>query len=50
MADFPLKYGRTNYNRYTATLNTIINSAPILTHTITIMPTDRLVYLPVVEK
>ena len=42
--------GLTNYTWYTVTLNAIVDGAPILTDTITVMPTDRLVYLPIVEK
>ncbi len=42
--------GLTNYTWYTVTLNAIVDGAPILTDTITVMPTDRLVYLPIVRK
>lgn len=40
----------TNYTWYTVTLNAMAGSTPILTDTITIMPTDILVHLPLVEK
>jgi hypothetical protein len=40
----------TNYTLYTVTLNAILDSSPILTGTVTVMPTDLLVYLPVVMK
>lgn len=42
--------GLTNYTPYTATLNAIVDSIPILTDTVTVMPTDLFVYLPVVLK
>ncbi len=42
--------GLTNYTTYTVTLNAILDSAPILTDTISVMPTDLFVYLPVVMK
>lgn len=42
--------GLTNYTWYTITLNAMVNGAPILTDTITVMPTDHLIYFPVVEK
>jgi hypothetical protein len=42
--------GLTNYTPYTVTLNAIMDSVPILTDTVTVMPTDLFVYLPVVEK
>ncbi|MEJ2749270.1 MAG: right-handed parallel beta-helix repeat-containing protein [Anaerolineae bacterium] len=42
--------GLTNYTWYTVVLNAMDGSTPILTDTITVMPTDRLLYLPVVEK
>ncbi len=37
----------TNYAWYTITLNAMLDSTPFLTDTIKLMPTDRLVYLPV---
>jgi hypothetical protein len=40
----------TNYTPYTVTLNAIVDSTPILTDTVTVMPTDLFVYLPVVER
>ena len=40
--------GLANYTWYTITLNAMLNSAPFLTDTIRLMPTDRLVYLPIV--
>ncbi len=42
--------GLTNYTTYTVTLNAVLNSTPILTDTVTVMPTDNLVYLPNVMK
>ena len=42
--------GLTNYTWYTITLNAMVDNMPILTDTIMVMPTDRLVYLPIVEK
>ncbi|MEJ5309854.1 MAG: NosD domain-containing protein [Anaerolineae bacterium] len=42
--------GLTNYQWYTVTLNAMVNSTPILTDTVRVMPTDRFVYLPVVLK
>lgn len=40
--------GLTNYTSYTVTLNAMLDSSPILTDTVTVMPTDRLIYLPVI--
>ena len=40
--------GLTNYVWYTVTLNAMLDSAPILTDTVRVMPTDRFVYLPLV--
>ncbi|HSD84488.1 MAG TPA: right-handed parallel beta-helix repeat-containing protein [Anaerolineae bacterium] len=40
--------GLTNYAWYTVTLNAMLESSPFLTDTIKLMPTDRLVYLPIV--
>ncbi len=40
----------TNYRWYTVTLNAMLDSTPILTDSIELMPTDRLVYLPLVLK
>ncbi len=39
-----------NYTLYTVTLNGLLGSTPFLTDTITIMPTDQLIYLPSVLK
>ena len=44
---YPLT-GLTNYTWYTVTLNAMLDSTPILTDSITVMPTDRLIYLPIV--
>ncbi len=40
----------TNYAWYTITLNALLDSTPFLTDTLKLMPTDRLVYLPVIMK
>ena len=40
--------GLTNYAWYTVTLNAMLDSVPILTDTVRVMPTDRFVYLPLV--
>ena len=40
----------TNYTMHTVTLNAMVNASPVLTDTITIMPTDLFNYLPVVLK
>ena len=40
--------GLTNYSTYVITLNAMLDSRPVLTGTITVMPTDLLMYLPVV--
>jgi hypothetical protein len=42
--------GLTNYAWYTVTLNAMSGTTPFLTDTIKLMPTDRLVYLPVIMK
>ncbi|MEJ5309847.1 MAG: hypothetical protein WHX52_08750 [Anaerolineae bacterium] len=42
--------GLTNYVWYTVTLNAVLDSRPILTDTVRVMPTDRFVYLPLVQK
>lgn len=42
--------GLTNYQWYTITLNALLDATPFLTDTITLMPTDRLVYLPLIMK
>jgi hypothetical protein len=38
--------GLTNYVWYTVTLNAMLDSTPVLTGTVTAMPTDITVYLP----
>jgi unsaturated rhamnogalacturonyl hydrolase len=40
--------GLTNYTWYTVTLNAMLDSTACLTDTVTVMPTDHLVYLPLV--
>ncbi|CAG0927107.1 hypothetical protein TFLX_00355 [Thermoflexales bacterium] len=40
--------GLTNYVWYTITLNAMLDMTPFLTDTIKLMPTDRLVYLPLI--
>ncbi len=40
----------TNYVWYTITLNTMLDATPLYTDTIKLMPTDRLVYLPLILK
>ena len=40
----------TNYAWYTVTLNAMLDSTPFLTDSIVLMPTDRLVYLPLVQR
>jgi hypothetical protein len=42
--------GLTNYAPYTITLNARLNSTPILTDTVALMPTDITLHLPVVIK
>jgi hypothetical protein len=42
--------GLTNYTPYTITLNAIVDSAAIMTDTVSIMPTDLFVYLPLANK
>lgn len=42
--------GLTNYVWYTVTLDAMLDGAPFLTDTVQVMPTDRFVYLPVVQK
>jgi len=42
--------GLTNYAWYTVTLNALLDSSPFLTDTVRVMPTDRLVYLPLVTR
>jgi hypothetical protein len=40
----------TNYTPYAIILNAILDDAPVLTDTITVMPTDLFGYLPVMMK
>jgi hypothetical protein len=40
----------TNYVWYTVTLNAMLDTTPLYTDTIKLMPTDRLVYLPLILK
>jgi hypothetical protein len=40
----------TNYVAYTVTLNAMLESASILTDTVTVMPADRFVNLPILTK
>ena len=42
--------GLTNYVWYTVTLNAMLDSTPLLTDTVRVMPTGISVYLPVVTK
>ncbi len=42
--------GLTNYTPYTVTLNAMLNSTPFLTDTLTLMPTDIFVFLPLVTR
>jgi hypothetical protein len=42
--------GLTNYAWYTVTLNGMLTSTPFLTDTVTVMPTDIFVYLPLVMR
>jgi hypothetical protein len=42
--------GLTNYAWYTVTVNTMLGTTPFLTATVQLLPTDRLVYLPIVLK
>jgi hypothetical protein len=46
---YPLT-GLSNYVWYTVTLSAILDDTPWLTDTVRVMPTDRLVYLPLVIK
>ncbi len=38
----------TNYTMHTVTLNAMVDGAPVLTDTVTVMPTDLFTYLPIV--
>jgi hypothetical protein len=42
--------GLTNYVPYTITLNAMLNSTPFLTDTITVVPTDILLFLPLAKR
>ena len=40
----------TNYTWYTVTLSAMLDGTPFLTDAVQVMPTDRLVYLPLVAQ
>ena len=40
----------TNYEWYTVTLNAMLDTTVLYSDTVTVMPTDRFVYLPVLLK
>ena len=42
--------GLTNYTLYAITLNAMLDGAPVLTDTVTVMPTDRIVVLPQIAR
>ena len=42
--------GLTNYVPYTVTLQAMLNGAPTMTGRVTVMPTDMIIFLPVVSK
>lgn len=42
--------GLTNYELYTVTLNAMLEGTPVLTDTVTVMPTDIALYLPSVSR
>ncbi|MCB8924528.1 MAG: DUF1565 domain-containing protein [Ardenticatenaceae bacterium] len=42
--------GLTNYTTYDITLNAMVAGSPVLTDSVSVMPTDLLVYLPVVNR
>jgi hypothetical protein len=42
--------GLTNYVPYSITLNAMLEATPFLTSTVTVIPTDSVLYLPVVSK
>ena len=42
--------GLTNYTLYGVTLNAMLSGTPILTDTVTIMPTDIFIHLPTVHR
>jgi hypothetical protein len=39
--------GLTSYSLYTVTLNAMMGGTPALTDTLTVMPTDLLLFMPV---
>lgn len=42
--------GLTNYSGYTITLNAVVGATPMTTDTVMVMPSDKLIFLPVVAK
>ncbi len=42
--------GLTNYTNYTVTLNAMVTASPVLTATVTAIPTDWLIFLPAVTR
>jgi len=46
---YPLT-GLTNYAWYTVTLSAMVDSTPVLSDTVSVMPTDHFIYLPLVLK
>jgi hypothetical protein len=42
--------GLTNYTTYQVTLNAMVSGTPVLTDTVSVMPTDLLLYLPVTTR
>jgi hypothetical protein len=42
--------GLVNYEWYTVTLNAMVDTTPILSDTVMVMPTDISVYLPLVMR
>ncbi len=42
--------GLTNYSWYTVTLNGLLDATPFLTDTVRVMPTDRMIYLPLIQR
>ncbi len=42
--------GLTNYTTYDITLNAMVSGSPVLTDTVSVMPTDLLLYLPIVTR
>ena len=41
--------GLTNYSWYTVTLNAMLGGTPILTDTVQVMPTDIILFLPIMR-